>query len=135
MAEEHGSRPEPGRSLLTAEVSRWIFQSATPILPKWPPFHEGYSGLNESVGRGGSRSANGHGHRIDPSQDRQGMIGMGEGEAALSGGLERLGGDGAAIRVQRVGRGRLCAGLQAMQELDGALGMGRGGEDRPLVAL
>ena len=63
------------------------------------------------------------------------MIGMGEGEAALSGGLERLGGDGAAVRVGRVGPGRLCAGLQAMQELDGALGMGRGGEDRPLVAL
>src|SRR3954453_10351465 len=36
-AEEHGSRPEPGTSLLTADDSRWIFQSATPILPKWPP--------------------------------------------------------------------------------------------------
>ena len=46
------------------------------------------------------------------------MIGMGEGEAALSGGLERLGGDGAVVRVGRVGPGRLCAGLQAMQELD-----------------
>jgi hypothetical protein len=39
------------------------------------------------------------------------------GEAALRGGLERLGGDGAAVRVGRVGPGRLCAGLQAMQEL------------------
>ena len=42
---------------------------------------------------------------------------MGEGEAALSGGLERLGGDGAAVRVGRVGPGRLCAGLQAMRNL------------------
>src|SRR5215218_5446082 len=59
----------------------------------------------------------------------------GGGEAALSGGLERLSGDGAAVRVGRIGPGRLCAGLQAMQELDGALGVGCGGEDRPLVAL
>src|SRR3954466_13909633 len=36
-AEEHGSRHEPGRSLPTADDSMWIFQSATPILPKWPP--------------------------------------------------------------------------------------------------
>src|SRR4051812_16048177 len=41
---------------------------------------------------------------------------MGEGKAALSGGLERLSGAGAAVRVGLVGPGRLCAVLKAMQE-------------------
>ena len=52
---------------------------------------------------------------------------MGEGEAALSGGLERLGGDGAAVRIGCIGPGRLCAGCKPCRNLtaryDGTVGM------------